>query len=131
MSRFLQILTGIAIVVAAGLLVFRHLPTSGYGSDVSQVGQGRPAVVLVFESFSPPSIEAMELFDRVRRDYADRLDFLVADTGSPRGQAFIAHHGVHVGQVLTFRADGTRVRASILDGDEQALRERLRQDLGL
>ena len=131
MSRSVQILVAIAVVLAAGVLAIRHLPMAGYDSDVTQVGQGRPAAVLVFESFSPPSIEAMALFDQVRRDYADRLDFFVADTGSPRGREFIARHEVHVGQVLTFRADGTRVRAASLDGGEQALRERLRHDLGL
>ena len=131
MSRTMQFLIGIAVVLGAGLLVIRHLPMAGYDSDVTQVGQGRPAAVLVFESFAPPSMEAMALFDQVRRDYADRLDFLVADTGSPRGQAFIARHQVQVGQVLTFRADGTLVRAASLDGGEPALRERLRHDLGL
>jgi hypothetical protein len=131
MSRSMQMLLLAAVVVAAGVLVFRHLPTAGYDSDVTRVGQGRPAVVLVFENFSPPSVEAMELFDQVRRDYADRLDFFVADTGSPRGQEFIARHDAHFGQVLTFRSDGTRVRMANLDGDPQALRERLRQDLGL
>ena len=131
MSRSVQILLAIAVILAAGLLVFRHLPMAGYDSDVTKVGQGRPAAVLVFESFAPPNIEAMALFDQVRHDYADRLDFFVADTGSPRGQEFIARHDAHVGQVLTFRGDGSRVRAATLTGDAQALRERLRYDLGL
>jgi hypothetical protein len=131
MSRSVQILMGVAVVVMVGMLVFRHLPTAGYDSDVTRVGQGRPAVVLVFENFAPPSIEAMEVFDQIRRDYADRLEFLVADTGSPRGREFIARHDVHVGQVLTFRGDGTRVRVASLDGGAPGLRERLRQDLGL
>lgn len=131
MSRPVQALIVIVVFLVAGLLVFRHLPVAGYDSDVTRVGQGRPAVVLVYENFAPPSMTAMELFDQVRREYADRLDFLVADIGSPRGQAFIAEHGAHAGQVLTFRGDGTRVRADWLSGDAQALRERLRQDLDL
>jgi hypothetical protein len=131
MSRSLQTLIVVAIVLVVGVMVVRHLPMAGYDSDVTKVGQGRPAVVLVFENFSPPSIEAMAVFDQVRRDYAERLDFLVADTGTPRGRDFIDRHNVHVGQVLTFRPDGTRVRVAMLEGGEQALRERLRQDLGL
>jgi hypothetical protein len=131
MSRTVQILIGVAAVVAAGFLVFSHLPTAGYDSDIGRVGQGRPAVVLVFENFAPPSVEAMQAFDRVRGDYADRLEFLVADTGTPWGRDFIDRHGAHVGQVLTFRGDGTRVRVGALTGGERELRERLRQDLGL
>jgi len=131
MSRLAQWLIGIAAFALAGLLVFRHLPMAGYDSDVTRVGQGRPAVVLVYENFAPPSMAVMDLFDQVRREYEDRLEFLVADTGSPRGQAFIAQHGVQAGQVLTFRGDGTLVRADWVIGDAQRLRDRLRQDLGL
>jgi hypothetical protein len=130
MSRSVRLLTTIAIVLALAVVVIRHLPTSGYDSDVTRVGQGRPAIVLVFENFAAPSVEAMALFDRVRGDYADRVDFLVADVGTPRGQEFVAGHQVHPGSVLTFRGDGTLVRAGFLV-DEAALRERLRQDLGL
>jgi hypothetical protein len=131
MSRSLQTVIIVAIVLMAGVVVVRHLPMAGYDSDVTQVGQGRPAVVLVFESFSPTSIEAMDVFDQVRRDYAERLDFLVADIGTPRGREFVDRHNVHVGQVLTFRADGTRVRVAMLEGGAQAFRERLREDLAL
>jgi hypothetical protein len=131
MSRLTQWLIGIAVFAVAGLLVVRHLPMAGYDSDVTRIGQGRPAVVLVYENFAPPSMAAMDLFDQVRREYEERVEFLVADTGSPRGQAFIAEHGVQMGQVLTFRGDGILVRADWLAGDAQSLRERLRQDLGL
>jgi hypothetical protein len=131
MSRTLKILTTIAIIGVIAAVAVTQLPTSGYDSDVTRVGQGRPAVVLVFENFAAPSMDAMALFDQVRGDYADRLDFLVADSGSPRGQTFITRHQAQVGQVLTFRGDGTLVRAEHLAGDEAALRERLRSDLGL
>lgn len=131
MSRTPKILTTIAIIVVVAAVAVTQLPKSGYDSDITRIGQGRPAVVLVFENFAAPSMDAMALFDEVRGDYAGGVDFLVADSGSPRGQAFIAHHQAHVGQVLTFRADGTLVRAERLAGDEAALRERLRNDLGL
>jgi len=131
MSKATRIGIGMVFVVAVGVVIIRYLPMIGYDSDVTRIGQGRPAVVLVFENFAPPSMEAMELFNQIRRDYRDRLDFLVADSGTPRGQAFIAEHGLQVGQVVTFRADGTRVRADWLAGDADALRARLREELAL
>jgi hypothetical protein len=131
MPRALQILLAVVVVAATAALVIQQLPRVGYDSDVTRIGQGRPALVLVYENFSPPSMEAMAVFDEIRDDYAERLDFLVADVGSPRGQAFITQHGVRVGQVLTFRGDGSSVRADPLQGGAPALRERLRVDLGL
>ena len=119
------------VIVLAGALIFSVLPMAGYESDVGKVGQGRPAVVLAFENYAPASMDTMDAFGRVRRDYGDQIEFLVADLGSPRGRAFVERHNAHTGQVLTFRGDGTRVRVALLDGGEQALRERLQQDLGL
>jgi hypothetical protein len=130
MSRSVRILTTIAIILAVAVVVVRNLPRTGYLADLGRIGQGQPAVVLVFEAFAGPVVDAMALFDRVRGDYADRLVFLVADTGTPDGREFVARHRAQVGQVLTFRGDGSLVQLEFLV-DETALRERLRQDLGL
>lgn len=131
MNRTVRIVMIAAIVLALALVVIRHLPRAGYPADLSRIGQGQPAVVLAFEAFAGPVVDAMALFDRVRDDYADQLVFLVADTGTPDGRDFVARHQAVPGQVLTFRADGSLVRVEFLGGDEAALRARLRQDLQL
>jgi len=119
------------VIVLASVLIFSLLPMAGFDSDVGKVGQGRPAVVLAFENYAPASMDTMDAFSRVRRDYAEQIEFLVADLGTPRGRAFVERNNAFTGQVMTFSGDGTRVRVELLDGGEQALRDRLQQDLGL
>ncbi|MCC5874168.1 MAG: hypothetical protein JJU22_17340 [Gammaproteobacteria bacterium] len=126
-----QSLIMLGVVLVAGVVIIALLPKGGYDSDVSQVGQGTPAVVLAFENYAPASMDAMALFDRVRRDYQDHVLFLVADLGSPRGRTFAERHQAFSGIVMTFRADGSLVGRAMLESGEAGLRERLERELGL
>jgi hypothetical protein len=131
MSKTKQTAITLGVLVAAGAMIIALLPKGGYSSDVSQVGQGMPAVVLAFENYAPASMDAMALFDRVRRDYRDDVMFLVADLGTPRGRTFADRHRAFSGVVMTFRADGTLVGRELLESGEAGLRQRLRTELGL
>ncbi|MCC5888366.1 MAG: hypothetical protein JJT88_18175 [Gammaproteobacteria bacterium] len=126
-----QTLITLAVVLLAGAVIIALLPKGGYNSDVSQVGQGTPAVVLAFENYAPASMDAMALFDRVRRDYQDSVMFLVADLGTPRGRSFADRHQAFSGVVMTFRADGTLAGRGLLESGEAGLRQRLQRELGL
>lgn len=131
MSKKKQTLITLGVIFVAGAMIIALLPKGGYNSDVSRVGQGMPAVVLAFENYAPASMDAMALFDRVRRDYQDDLLFLVADLGTPRGRAFAEGHRAFSGQVMTFGGDGALVGRGLLESGESGLRERLRIELGL
>jgi len=126
-----QTVITLSVVLVAGAIIIALLPKGGYDSDVSQVGQGMPAVVLAFENYAPASMDAMALFDRVRPDYRESLLFLVADLGAPRGRTFAEEYQAFSGVVMTFRADGTLVGRALLESGEPGLRERLTGELGL
>ena len=126
-----QTVITLSVVLVAGAIIIALLPKGGYDSDVSQVGQGMPAVVLAFENYAPASMDAMALFDRVRPDYRESLLFLVADLGTPRGRTFAEEYRAFSGVVMTFRADGTLVGRALLESGEPGLRERLTGELGL
>ena len=131
MSKVKQTSITLGVVVVAGAIIIALLPKGGYNSDVSQVGQGMPAVVLAFENYAPASMDAMALFDRVRRDYRDDVMFLVADLGTPRGRAFADRHRAFSGVVMMFHADGTLAGSGLLESGEAGLRQRLAGELGL
>jgi hypothetical protein len=57
-------------------------------TDLSIVGQGKPALVLVYENYSPASADALKRLNQVRSDYAASLEFVIADLGVPQGHAF-------------------------------------------
>lgn len=94
-------------------------------SDLSVIGQGRPALVLAYENYSPTGGEALDRLRRVRGDYESRLDFVVADLGTPQGQAFANRYQLIEGQVVFLDKHGQPVQVITVPADEQELRSRL------
>ena len=94
-------------------------------TDLSRVGQGRPAIVLAYENFSPTGGEALTRINAVRGDYDDRVVFALADLGTPQGQAFANRYGLHDALAVVLTADGAVHSRGIVPADPQALRARL------
>lgn len=94
------------LFLVVGGLIWSQLPRGAYPTDVSRVGAGRPALVLAFDMNYGGGAAAMELMNVVRRDYAERVDFLVAHLGMADGQAFAARHRASDGTLLLFAGDG-------------------------
>ena len=119
-------------ILLAGFLVFvwSRLPSGAYSTDLSRVGAGRPVLVLAQDSNSTRGVAVMDLMNIIRSDYAERVDFLVANLGLADGQEFARHHAAVDGTVLLFAADG-RV-ASVLQQTKSVgdLRQALDQAFG-
>ena len=75
-----------AAVVAVAVM---NLPR-GYSDDLSRIGQGRTAVVLVRDKNAVESMDLMNVLNRVHNQYAGRVVFLLTDYDTPEGRAFIA-----------------------------------------
>ena len=119
-------------VIAASLVV---LLTLGYfvtkvlvkpiSTDLSVIGQGKPALVLAYENFSPIGDEALDRLRQVRNEYESRLHFVVADLGTPQGRAFANRFALLDGQAVFLKPDGQPLRVTRIPGDERELRTRL------
>lgn len=120
----------IAIIAILIGLAATLLPR-GFSDDVSRIGQGRPAAVLVHDKESVLSFELMTLLGDVRGDYEDRVEFLAVDAATDRGRQFMRDHNVNEGVLVLFAADGRR--AAVLGNirDEATLRATLARHLGL
>jgi hypothetical protein len=94
-------------------------------TDLSVVGQGRPALVLAYENFSPTGGEALERLRAIRADYEDRLDIVVADLGTPQGKVFANRHRLVDGQAVFLRPDGRPLQVTGIPAEERELRARL------
>lgn len=118
----------ISLVVTGVLvwLVFSQLVGRPVSTDLSLVGQGKPALVLAHENYSPAGMAAMDIIHQVRRDYDDRVLFLVADLGAPAGKDFADRHNIPNGAAAYFSADGARLG---LHGVATASAGALRQEL--
>jgi len=102
----------IVIFSAVGALVLKQLPSGGaYSTDLTRIGKGQPAMVLVYDVNNLGGMHVMELLKELREEYKDRVQFLVADLGTPDGRSFARHYSAGSGSVIMLKADGHLMRA--------------------
>jgi len=125
----------IAVTAASlvALIALGYFLTMGIGkpisSDLSIIGQGKPALVLAYTNFSPASGDALNRLRQIRSDYDSRLDFVVADLGAPQGRAFAKRYQLAEGQAVFLKQDGQPLEVTSIPADEQELRSRLESKL--
>jgi hypothetical protein len=110
------------IFTALAALIFGLLPRGAYSTDLSRIGDGRPALVLAYDLNSSGGMEVMKLMDALRDEYADRVEFLVADLGTPEGFQFAQRHRAINGTVMFYSGEGSHVRTIHLPPDIETLR---------
>lgn len=96
------IVGGMLLLFAA--IIAMNLPR-GYSDDLSRIGKGKVAVVLVRDKSAVQSFDLLEVLNTVRDQYAGQVEFLLTDFDTAEGRAFIADKGA------------ARVTLAVLDGD--------------
>ncbi len=127
LSRRGKWLIYLAIFGAIGALIWSQLPRGAYPTDLTRVGKGRPALVLAYDINSMGGMSVMGLLDVLRGEYADRVEFLVADLGVPDGRDFAQRHDAINGTVMLYSADGSHMRTIHLPLNTEILRHALEQ----
>jgi hypothetical protein len=121
----------IAVTAATlvALLALGYLLTMRVGkpinTDLSVIGQGKPVLVLAYENYSPSGGDALNRLRQVRSDYDSRLDFVVADLGTPQGRAFAERYQLSDGLAVFLKQDGQPLSVTDIPADEQELRSHL------
>lgn len=100
------IVGGILLMIAAAAAM--NLPR-GYSDDLSRIGKGKAAVVLVRDKNAVQSFDLMEVMNGVRDQYAGRVEFLLTDANTPEGNAFIAAKGAARVTLVVLDANGKTV----------------------
>ena len=117
------LVTMAGIVIAFAIMA--SLLPKGFSDDLSRIGRGTPAAVLIHNKNGVDSLNLMSRVDEVRHDFSGRLEVLIADVETDQGKLFMRQQQLgEIGLVL-FAADGTRV--SVVDPrlDERQLRAAL------
>ena len=114
----------LAVVIALFGLLVSLLP-KGYQDDLSRIGKGVGTVVLIHNKNGAKSLELMGVVDKVRSDFAGRVDFLIAEVDTDSGRKFMQAQQVSNIGLVFFAPDGQRLR--YVDGpiDKVALRAAL------
>lgn len=125
LSTWIKALITLAIIGAVGALIWSQLPRGAYPTDLTRIGQGRPALVLAYDIQSMGGMAGMELLDNLRGEYADRVEFLVADLGVPQGRLFAQSFGAVNGTVALLSGDGNHLQTIHPPLAPEALRQAL------
>jgi hypothetical protein len=95
----------LAIIVA----VVMSLPR-GFSDDLSRIGKGKVAVVLVRDKNAVQSFDLMNLLNNVRDQYAGKVEFLLTDFDTAQGQAFMRTNKAARATLVLFDANGNPVK---------------------
>ena len=114
----------LVVLIALGYLLIIGVgkPIS---TDLSIIGKGKPVLVLAYDNFSPTGGDALNRLRNVRDDYDSRLDFVVADLGTPQGGAFANRYQLADGQAVFLMKDGQPLQVTSIPADDRELRSRL------
>ncbi len=120
--KVLFFIIGISAFLAAAVML---LP-KGFSDDLSKIGKGMAAVVLTHDKSSMRSLELMTLLNKVRSDYADKVEFFVVTINSREGQIFRQRQNVGSIVLIFFSPNGTK--ESTLDSNMSEMDLRLELD---
>lgn len=120
---------GISVALVAALAVGGYWLTQQVlqpmPSDLSVIGKGTPALVLAYQNYSPTTSDALNRLNQVKDDYAERMVFVAADMGAPRGGSLARRFGLQEGMAVFMDGDGEALWVGTIPADEQALRDQL------
>lgn len=111
--------------VSAFLAVAVMLLPKGFNDDLSKIGQSLPAVVLVHDNASMGSLDLMALLNKVRPDYADKIEFIVVNINSKEGKIFREQQNIYGIVLVLFSHNGIKRGTLENSKDEAELRSEL------
>lgn len=129
MSKIVFAIVGTILALAA----LGYLLTMSVGkpisSDLSVIGQGKPALVLAYQNYSPPGGEALNRLRKVQDDYEEKIEFVVADLGTQAGSAFARQYDLVDGLAIVLMPNGEPVQVTGIPPEEHKLRDFLNAKL--
>jgi hypothetical protein len=120
----------VGVIAVLLVIAFLMLP-KGFSDDLTRIGQGGDVVVLTHNKEAVQSQELMTLMNKVRADYAGKIEFLAVDIDTDAGKAFMQQQQIGGSALLLFDPDGTRRGVLMSVPDAQTLRVALDNAFGL
>jgi hypothetical protein len=122
-NPWIRTLIIVASTVLIGTVLWLLLPKGSFSNDLTRVGQGQPALVMLREVHVMGGDRVMEQMLLIQAEFQDSVEFLVVHTGHPDGQAFAAEHNISDGSLVLFDAQGQVLGRSARPESADALRQ--------
>lgn len=98
------------LLIIIGLAFSISLLPSGYSEDLSVIGSGSNVAVLVHNKEGVRSLNLMNQVDAIRDGYNRRIEFRIAESGTPQGAAFAQKHLAADATLVLFKGDGAHLK---------------------
>jgi hypothetical protein len=122
-NPWIRTLIIVASTVMIGAVLWLLLPKGSFSNDLTRVGQGQPALVMLREVHVMGGDRVMEQMLLIQAEFQDSVEFLVVHTGDPDGEAFAAEHNISDGSLVLFDAQGQVLGRSARPESADALRQ--------
>ncbi len=122
-NPWIRTLIIVASTVLIGAVLWLLLPKGSFSNDLTRVGQGQPALVMLREVHVMGGDRVMEQMLLIQAEFQDSVEFLVVHTGHPDGEAFAAEHNISDGSLVLFDAEGQVLGRSARPESADALRQ--------
>jgi len=122
------IVGGLFLLFAAAAAM--NLPR-GYSDDLSRIGKGKAAVVLIRDKNTVQSFDLMNVMDSVRDQYAGKVEFLLTDFNTPQGRAFIETNKAARATLVLLDADGNLITVLSAPQSAASLQQEIAASFGV
>ena len=96
----------LAVLMVATVVM--NLPR-GFSDDLTRIGKGKAAVVLVRDKNATQSFDLMDELNGLRDKFSGKAEFLLTDFDTPEGRAFVTANDAGRLAVVVFDARGNKV----------------------
>jgi len=118
-----------AFFVLLAVVAVMNLPR-GYSDDLSRVGKGKAAVVLVRDKNAVQTFDLMEVMNGLRDQYSGQVEFLLTDFNTPQGRAFMAANNAARVTLVVLDANGKLVNVLYPPQTAESLKQEIAAALG-
>lgn len=130
-SRMVRLLVVLICLAIVGLVLWQLLPKATFSSDLSQAGQGRPALVMLREIHVMGGERTLAQMEAIYPDFQEQMVFLLVHTGHPDGVAFAETHNVSDGSLVLLDGAGEAIATMGRPDSAEALRDFISRHLGM
>ena len=116
--------------VLLAIVAVMNLPR-GYSDDLSRIGKGKAAIVLIRDKNAVQALDLMEVMNGIRDQYAGQIEFLLTDFDTPQGRAFIAAHGAARVTLVLLDAGGKLVKVLYPPQTAESVQQEIAVALGV
>lgn len=95
----------VVFFVLLAIVAVMNLPR-GYSDDLSRIGKGKVAIVLIRDKNAVQALDLMEVMNEIRSQYDGQVEFLLTDFDTAEGRAFMAATGAVRVTLVLFDVQG-------------------------